>query len=730
MKRFLLLAAALLMVLVSCKKEKNNPDDNGGGQTTDNIEKIWARSSEGNVWTSSDAIGVYSSDDLNSKFTVNYLEEGKENRAYFEGPLTPNAIVYGAYYPYDKDAGSQFDALRIQIPDEVNYGDAPARFELSSYRKDEDIRFSFASKLATVKLSFENVAESAVKDYTLRSIRIKGQRSMVGLYAANLIQPTQMLSALNGSDELTVSFDGVKLSDDLEIVAAIAAAWKGGDRIEISLNDGDYRTELNIASAVEEGSEVSLVVNAKVFNPNISFEWISPALGTEGTGTSEIRSNYPAVDAAGNVYVQIARGDAKVFKLSGSDGTIVWSADMGWTADINASPSCEPDGSVVYAVGGSSGSGRVIALNGGDGSVKWSFTPEKFFGNGNTPAPNFNQVAPAIGSNCIYVGNAGTTGSVLAINKTNGERVSYVSDKADGTGGPAGGAQSGVSITAGGEVAWVGNYGIFTADQALLDAPKLTHESYGGYVPWAQHFYHGWSYKSSRSGISCSKIDGKDAVWATVMEQTTGGQWNLHVICSKVEAGKQGDYTAKQFTLDKKIENVTNQDQGGIVIGPRGEAIVSLKGTPGSIAAVTPEGEIAYTYSMPGGKDVSGACAVDNNGYIHIVNDLSGGADYYAIVKPDYENKTCEAVATCELNTLLREAGVDMGSCNQIRAWTSVMIGENGKIYLGVTASSSEGGSTKQARVLCLSFRDTTGPSTVSPWPQRAADAAHTGRQK
>lgn len=729
MKRFVYIALALL-ALAACKKNEKDPGNDEPVVPAENTVKMWARSSEGNVWTSSDAIGVYTSDDLNAKYTVNYMEEGKENRAYFEGPMTPDAIVYGAYYPYDSDSGNQFDALRVQIPDEVNYGDAPARFELSGYNAEGDIKFSFSSKLAKVKLRFENVEGSAVKDYVLRSVAIKGQRNMVGLYAANLIQPSQMMSALNGSDVLTVNFDGVTLSEELEIVVAIAATWKGSDKVQVSLNDGDYATEVTIPSALEEGGEVELVVNAKVFNPNINLEWISPALGIESDGVSEIRSNYPAVDASGNVYVQIARGETMLFKLNGTDGSIAWSTDMGYTGDNNTSPSCEPDGSVVYALGGASGSGRVMAVNGADGSVKWTFGPEKFFGNGSTPAPNFNQVTPAIGSKNIYVGNAGTTGSVLAIDKATGERVSYVSGNADGTGGPSGGSQSGVSITADGEVAWVANYGIFTADQALLDTPTLTHDTFGAYVPWAQHFYHGWTYQSSRSGVACSKIDGQDAVWAAVMEKTTSGQYNLHVICGKVSAGKVGEYTKGAFFLDKKIENVTNQDQGGIVIGPRGEAIVSLKGTPGSIAAVMPDGQIAYTYTMPGGKDVCGACAVDNNGYIHIVNDLSGGADYYVIVKPDYENKTCETVASCELNTLLRENGVDMGSCDQVRTWTSVVIGNDGRIYLGATASSSEGGSTKQARVICLSFRETTGPSTVSPWPMRGADACHSGRQK
>jgi hypothetical protein len=36
------------------------------------------------------------------------------------------------------------------------------------------------------------------------------------------------------------------------------------------------------------------------------------------------------------------------------------------------------------------------------------------------------------------------------------------------------------------------------------------------------------------------------------------------------------NYTKQAFGAEANIQNVTAQDQGGIVIGPRGEAIVSL----------------------------------------------------------------------------------------------------------------------------------------------------------
>lgn len=733
MKKLLILAMAMLAVAVSCKKSSEKTDDkNQNGKQDEQTEtgttlQLWARTPAGMVWHEGDAIGLYTSDDFNVRFEVDYLEAGKDDRARFAGKVTEDASVFGAYYPYDADAGEKFDALRISIPESVKAGDEPVVFCMASYSASEAITFNFVPKLAKVKLIFSEVPGSAVEGMELQDITLTGQRNMVGLYAANLIQPSQMLSALNGGNVLTFDMEGKTMADSLVLEAAMAAMWKGGDKIAVSLNGGEYNTEVTIANSVEEGDVLEIGISAKVFNPEITLDWVSPAIGLETASTSQVRGNYPAVDDAGNVYMQIAKGDARLFKLNAEDGSLAWSVDMGYSGDNNASASCEADGSVIYASGGASGSGRVMAVNGADGSVKWTFGPEKFFGNGSTPAPNFNAAVPAIGETCIYVGNAGTTGTVQAINKESGQRVSYVSSNADGTGGPSGGVLTGVSVTAGGEVAWYANYGIFTADKALLDAPAASHATYGGYVRWAQRFYHGWQYQTSRSGIACSKVDGQDAVWVATMEKDNSNNYHMHVICAKVESGKEADYTAKQFFLDKKLSNVTNQDQGGIVIGPRGEAIVSLKGTPGSIKGIMPDGEIAYSYTMPGGKDVTGACAVDNNGYIHIVGDESGGSDYYAIVRPDYENHTCEPVAVSDLNALVKE--VDMGTCDRVRAWTSVVLGKDGKMYLGVTAKDDTG-AIMQARVMRLSFKETTGPCAESPWPQRGADYCHSGRQK
>lgn len=739
MKKHLFCLSTLILALASCQKseikEPGNSDGDNGGATGANLVQLWGRTAEG-LWTSASEIGVYTSDETNSKFTVNYLPESaaQQDRAYFEGRMTPDCVVFGAYTPYSADAGDNLTRVLTTIPETVQNGDALAQFDVAAYEEDADIKFNFKKKLATVELSFSNVAGSYIENAEITKIEFESVRGIVGTYTADLSQPDLPLSPVNESNRLTINVSREKLTESFVARAAIAARWKGSDQITVSINDGAYVTKVALSKAVEEGSVAKLVIDANQFNPEIKLEWISPALGTEGGLESQARGNCVAVDNKGNAYMQVAKGETKIYKLNAADGSIAWSYNIGFTGDNNSSPSCEPDGSVIYACGGTGGSGRVVALN-ADGSAKWTFASSDFVGFKDnaptTPAPNFNCSTPAVGNTHIYVGNAGTTGTVVSINKSTGKRSSYMSNAA-GNGGPAGGVMSGVGISSANQVVCMAAYGIFTASKTLMDTPNKTLEGVGGYTPWSQRIWHGWQYNQTRSGFACSNINGQNVIWGNALEQTSAGTYNLRVFWKAVSNDDSlvENYTKQAFGAEANIQNVTAQDQGGIVIGPRGEAIVSLKGTPGSIKAIGTDGKEAYSYVMSKGRDVCGSCAVDNNGYIHIVSDYNNGEGaIYSIVKPNYETKTCEVVASSVLQDL---AEGKMGDSNAIRAWTSVTLGNDGKIYLGVSAFTLEGSAWKSqnARVMCLSYQGVTGPNATSPWPQRAADCHHTGVQK
>ena len=165
---------------------------------------------------------------------------------------------------------------------------------------------------------------------------------------------------------------------------------------------------LNLANAVNRRSH------------GISCEWYFG-----GTGNLNAPSAiHPAVDKDGNVYVTESNS-AYIHKIN-ANGTLGWKKKMDNTISGQvSSPSVEPDGSVVYAGGGSSASGAIYAYYTADGTQKWAFTSSEFWNGANTAAPKVNRISPAIGQNSIYVGNGGSTGSAIAINKQTGNRTSY-----------------------------------------------------------------------------------------------------------------------------------------------------------------------------------------------------------------------------------------------------------------------------------------------------------------
>lgn len=746
MKRTLFIALSFLLALSACNKGDAYEDD--GVVYGKRKVSFWARSPKGTTWQPSDVIGVYSTDEGNSKFSISSLpDEGKEKLAWFSGPLSAGTTIKGAYYPYSPSAGNDPARVTLAVPAQTTYGVGLARFDVASYQKDNEVPLVLQKKLATLTLTFTNVENAWAQNEPIQAISFKGVRAMVGGFAADVTNPDAALVPVQASDELKVDMRKTLLTPSLTVQASMAPTWKQGDEIEVTVNRymspgdeiGDFKkVTVTVAEDAKEGEELALVVNAPDLDPvlpHLSLEWASPLLGLDsGSASSEIRGNYPAVDNNGNVYVQLARGSDRLYKLNGEDGSLAWSRELGYTLDNNGSPSCEPDGSVIYAIGGTQGSGRVVAVNGADGSVKWTFGPDKFFGNGNTPAPNINPVTVAIGTDNIYIGNAGTTGSVLSVRKSDGQRLCYVSNDAEGAGGPAGGVMSGVGLTASGQVTWLCNNGLFTAEKSLMDAPTQTHPTYGNYTPWAQRITHGWGsgYNSSRGGVACGKLNGKDAVWAMVMEKTTTEKYNVRIIGSVISPASVRVQSKPE--VDISIQDVTNQDQGGIAIGDRGELIVSLKGSPASVVAYYPNKSGAWSFTLPENtKDVVGTCAVDSRGCVHIVADIALAETHnYFIVRPDYSTGTCKVVASANLAQMLNEAGIDMGTDNNFRCWTSPVIGTDGRVYISATQMQENGSSWTncKVRVLCLKYTGVTGASALSPWPQRGADCHHTGRQR
>ena len=745
MKKYILLSLACLLTLSSCYKEPVYEED--GIVHGKRKAGMWVRSPKSTRWQASDMIGVFCADESNIKFTVDKLAEGKTQLGYFQGPLTAGDAVQGAYYPYKSSAGTDATKIPVVVQNKASYGTSPARFDVATYQKGQDVPLVFQKKLSTLKLTFDNVDQAWCQDQVLKSIKIKGARAMVGNYTADLSSVSAPLTAVQASNEVVVDMRKEKLVTSLAVSVAIAPTWRTGDIVEVTVSrnieSGDpvgdlKKVNVTLTADAVEGEELPISVDAREMDPvlpTLTLEWASPVLGLEdGATRSQFGGNYPAVDQNGNVYVTMTEGNDRLYKLNGATGAVLWSEHLGVSENVNPSPSCEPDGSVIYASGGRSGTGRVVAYN-GNGGIKWDFSPDKFFGGANTPAPNFNPVTPAVGQRCIYVGNGGTVGTVLSIDKSTGDRVAYIGN-AEGSGGPVGGAGTGLVLAKNGVVSWGATFGFFCANQSLMDSPAQT-SAYGKFVPWGLRIGPNWNggnpWWRANMGIACASVDGKDCIVFSTIEKTSNGTFNMHITWHETAGGLGTSAPGLSQGWLKKVTltDVADQDQGGIVIGPQGEAIVALKKNPGTgeggIAAYLPNGDPAYTFSV-GQLDVAGAAAVDNQGYIHVVADKVEGSTtpQYFILKPSISSQTCSVVASANLWQLMKNAGcADMGDSDNIRAWTSVVIGSNGKMYLAVTQRT--GTSDQKARVLCLSYSGVTGPSTASPWPQRSGDCHHTG---
>ena len=256
-----------------------------------------------------------------------------------------------------------------------------------------------------------------------------------------------------------------------------------------------------------------------------------------------------------------------------------------------------------------------------------------------------------------------------------------------------------------------------------MDNPGNTHATYGAYANCLLYSTGGMS--APVGGLVCMNIDGEDCIISyfnqkPVMLKCVKAS---DVLSASVPSGNGA------FKWSYTIEG-SNQDQGGIAVGPQGEIIIPLKNTngDGGLVAVKPDGSgIAWKHAI--GTDVGGGAAVDDAGNIHFISDKSP-ATYY-IVKPDYEKQTCEVLASVDLLALAKSsdlAGGSLDDCVVSKSWTSVMIGNDGKMYVSINAGPEENQYAK-GLVMCLEYKGCKGPGNT-PWPMQGSDCSHTGTQK
>ena len=435
---------------------------------------------------------------------------------------------------------------------------------------------------------------------------------------------------------------------------------------------------------------------------NVKLKWV----GAHVLG--EIRSTAPAISDDNNVYM--TSNDHYLRKFSAATGEQLWEFDLWTSADgdspsgnTHTTPSIDTDGTVYVGTGDTSGKvGRVYAIN-PDGTKKWVVAGDAekgFWNKGQASTPRINYLTCAIGENHIYMGNGGSTGSVLAVDKNTGYRVGYVAN-ANNSGGPSGGVSAGIAL-ANNTLIWAGGKnGLFGASASALNT--------GGNVMWAWQIYSSGNDKPSENMNASVAVDAAGTIYGIATFPSIGS--------SAFAIGSDG--VEKWRT---SLGNVGTLDQGGVVIGLDGSIIVTVKRAPGEatggIVALSPNGVVQWHYGVP--EDVSGCAAIDQTGNIHF-GTQSG--NYF--IKPEASEE--QLILKKDLAALISESDSplkDNWEAGIGKIWSSPTIGPDGTIYIGVTHTVDPSKSV----LVALEDEGITG-CAASAWPMKGKDSRHTSAQ-
>lgn len=429
----------------------------------------------------------------------------------------------------------------------------------------------------------------------------------------------------------------------------------------------------------------------------------------------DIRSVSPAVDNDGNVLM--SSNDNMLHKFSAADGSVTWSFDLWNPADgldptgyTLSSPAVDTDGTVYIGTGSGTGSafnGRFYAVK-SNGTKKWMVGNDKtngFWNKGEVSNPRIQYLNAAIGDNSVFIGNAGTIGSVLAYGKDDGLRKGYVTNAA-GTGGPTGGLYSGILLSSGGMLSWYGGvWGLFSCPASSIESGTST---------WSWSRYTTTEQKTVQSLCGSMALDAEGTIYgAGHYEPDFGGQSVFAV---------KSDGSQKWKT---SLGSVGDLDQGGVVIDKDGVVYVSVKRSTGAInggivALDGSNGNIKWHFKIA--EDVSSSAAIDQSGNIHFATE----AGNYYIIKSD--GSADPVVLKKNIGSLIMasESTYKAGwNEDDAKVWSSPVIADDGTIYVGVTNANTR----TKSLLVALSQKDVTGLQSDAPWPMKGQNRRHTNRQ-
>ena len=473
------------------------------------------------------------------------------------------------------------------------------------------------------------------------------------------------------------------------------------------ISNGTYRIKMTASNGSTSVEKVKiLVVNpAKLDDTGeLVLNWCGKLEGY----SSKVS---PAVAEDGSVYTTC--NDNKLRKFN-SQGVEQWQLALASSSGTNCTPSVDADGTVYVGSGTDKGYGVYVAVN-PDGTEKWRFSNFYVSSAHGTLLPAVNGQHVAIDDTCVYVGNNGNTGSVLALSKTDGTRLGYAAGN-NGGGGPAGGAWAGITLAKNGVIYWSGGqYGIFYMPSAALkNASGSNSTAYNRlfssdpYKPTA----------SATGNLGCVNINGTNCVCGIM---TDGIGTNVYAI-----DGENGLLEGQVY-----IQNTDAQDQGGVAVTAEGYVVASLNNTLGKanggivVVDLAQERVVARFSTM---EKVSGSPAVDAAGNIHFGTE----SGHYFIVK--VEGEDCKLLVKRNIATLLandsRYASYYEG-LEYPKVWSSPAIGPDGKIYVNFAdderRDAVSGGAL--SGVLCLSYEGCTGPADSS-WPMHGGHYRRHGVQQ
>lgn len=436
-----------------------------------------------------------------------------------------------------------------------------------------------------------------------------------------------------------------------------------------------------------------------------------------GDAGGGVRGSVPAVDDQGNVYITTSVSGAGQVRKVSSDGKLLNSMA------INAAPgntctsvSIDSEGN-IYA-GGGSGSGGSFHKYSSSLSDMWS---AGFWNKGEAASPKIWYGAAVQLEDVVLVANAGSTGTVGAVSKADGSRISYVTS--DEGGGPSGGCRQSPVVSKDGYVWQVcaANGILGLSLESLLKGGAKVYDWYSSNRLDDTGAETGLtSVGSDRPAHAVVTVDG--AAWcAGACSDKSDGVFQLYIV------DKEGNF--RVFKVDgtnTSVANTVQQDQGGVIVGTNGEIIANMKSgavADGGIVAVDPSSmTLSWEYRIA--DAVSGAPALTDEGYVVFGTD--NGSFY--IVKPDYATRGAELIAKADINTLIQEAGMtpSEGFMNfNIKMWSGVTVGDDGKMYIGFQKNDDP----TTSGLLCLTSDAVKGPGT-SEWPMFGVDRKHTGVQK